>query len=420
MDMRLIALPLIALALGCATAPSAFPPDVRCEHPNEHPFDFYTAPVDEGLGSLPPGEILRVQHIVRSSKTALKLAGAVRPAHGAQVYRVLYRSTGRHGEPVVVSARVAVPDVEAPPGGFPVVAHQHGTSSLGDRCAPSKLSLTFGFESLLNPLAARLVGEGHIVVMSDYLGLGTPGDHPYVVAEPSAQAVWDGVRATHRFCDAGRGVVTPPSTVTVLEGHSQGAHATIAAWEAWPDIAPELELRAAVAMAPPPDPLDLAEAMALGDAPTAPVVLGLYGMTRWYPELGGLEPWLEPDLAADLPGMIDNSCAAWLGVALEGEPEDLFQRELVEALQDGDHEALEPLAGVLEDEALSRGAGEAPLLVVMGDEDELFPPSLVEDLVAGLAKRGAPAELLAVDGAGHLMLPARAEEDLLDWLAEQP
>ncbi len=418
--MRALLLPLIALASACGSEPSEFPPDVRCDWSDEHPFDFYTAEVDEDLVPLPPGEVLRVQHVVRANRLALRLAGAVEPEHGAQVYRLLYRSVGVDGEPAVVSARIAVPDAEPPAGGFPVVAHQHGTSSLGDRCAPSKLSLTFGFESLLNPLAARLVGEGHIVVMSDYLGLGTPGEHPYVVAEPTAQAVWDSVHAAHRFCDAGRGVVHPPSAETILEGHSQGAHATLAAWQAWPELAPELELRAAVAIAPPPDPLDLAEAMAWGEVPTAPVVLGLFGMTRWYPDLGGLEPWLQPELAADLPGMIDDSCAAWLGIALDGEPEDLLLPAVVDALLDGDREALEPLAGVLEDEALSRGDGEAPLLVVVGGEDELFPPDLVEDLVVGLAKRGSPVESLVIDDGAHLTLPAEAEEQLLDWLAGQP
>ncbi len=414
MGMRAHPLLLLLSLSACATYESQFPAEVRCDWPNEHPLDFYTAPVEEDLVALPLGELLRVQHVFRANKAALGLAGAWGSPHGAEVYRVLYRSQGEEGEPAVLSARIAVPNAEPPDGGFPVVAHLHGTSSLGDRCAPSKVSLAFGFESLLNPLAARMIAAGRIVVMTDYLGLGTEGEHPYVVAEPTATAAWDSVRAAHRLCDASRGVVWPPSDETLLEGHSQGAHAALAAWDRWSELAPEFELVGAVAMAPPPAPLALAEAMALGEAPTAPVALGLYGMTRWYDELGGLEPWLQPDIAADFEAQVDGSCAAWLGVWLDGDPEEIFNAELLAGLEAG--EPSELLATVLEGEDLSQGGSESPLFVVHGDEDELFPPGLVEDLVAGLREGGSEVEFHSAAGVGHLTVPAEAEDTVLAWI----
>jgi hypothetical protein len=41
---------------------------------------------------------------------------------GAAAYRVLYRSTGVHGEPIFVSGVIVVPQGEPPAGGRPIVA----------------------------------------------------------------------------------------------------------------------------------------------------------------------------------------------------------------------------------------------------------------------------------------------------------
>jgi hypothetical protein len=59
----------------------------------------------------------------------------------AQAYRVLYRSTGMHGEPIAVSGVIIVPPGPVPPGGRPIVAWAHPTTGVGVAAAAPATSL---------------------------------------------------------------------------------------------------------------------------------------------------------------------------------------------------------------------------------------------------------------------------------------
>src|ERR1700756_758100 len=62
------------------------------------------------------------------------------PGTTAAAYKLHYVSTDAFGKRAVTSGTVFLPKGTAPPGGWPVVSWAHGTSGLGDSCAPS----TFG------------------------------------------------------------------------------------------------------------------------------------------------------------------------------------------------------------------------------------------------------------------------------------
>ncbi len=75
---------------------------------------------------------------------------------------------------------VFVPQGTPPEGGWPVLSWAHGTVGLGDACAPSR-----------NPRSQRdanylghWLSQGYAVVATDYIGLGTPGVHPYLQGPP--------------------------------------------------------------------------------------------------------------------------------------------------------------------------------------------------------------------------------------------
>ena len=89
---------------------------------------FYEASAREVAGA--PGTLIRYEPM------------AFAPA-GAQAYRVLYRSTGLHGEPIAVSGVIVVPPGPAPEGGRPIVAWAHPTTGVVPRCAPSLAMLVF-------------------------------------------------------------------------------------------------------------------------------------------------------------------------------------------------------------------------------------------------------------------------------------
>jgi hypothetical protein len=123
---------------------------------------FYQASEQDLVG--PPGTIIRQEPMMFA------------PA-GAAAYRVLYRSTGLHDEPIAVSGIIVVPPGPAPEGGRPIVAWAHPTTGIVPRCAPSLV--IFHFQQM--PGLRNMVERGYIVTATDYPGLGTVGPHPYLV-----------------------------------------------------------------------------------------------------------------------------------------------------------------------------------------------------------------------------------------------
>src|SRR5579872_647736 len=100
---------------------------------------------------------------------------------GATLYRVMYKSIGKKGKLVPVTGMVAVPNGNAPAGGWPVVSWGHGTNGMADICAPS----LGGSDQI--PGTNQLVAAGYAVTASDYQGEGTPGLMPYIVGVSAAE-----------------------------------------------------------------------------------------------------------------------------------------------------------------------------------------------------------------------------------------
>ena len=138
---------------------------------------------------------------------------------GSQGYQVLYLSETATGAPVAVSGVVVVPGANAPAapaGGRPVLAWAHGTTGMGDSCAPSKQYPSGQATEIA--IAGVATGQGYIYTATDYEGLGPPGDHPYVVGQSEGRNVLDSARAGIRLAGSG-GAATSP---VVVWGHSQG------------------------------------------------------------------------------------------------------------------------------------------------------------------------------------------------------
>ena len=131
-----------------------------------------------------------------------------------RTWRILYQSTDTNGKAVPVSGLAFRPNKPTPPGGWPLIAFAHGTTGVSDACAPSRDPSSVG-------LVKDLLAGGYAVVETDYVGLGTPGVHPYLDGASEGHAVLDSIRAAHSL----RGLETGPQTV--LWGYSQGGHAVL-------------------------------------------------------------------------------------------------------------------------------------------------------------------------------------------------
>ena len=163
-------------------------------------------------------------------------------------YRVMYRSDGFAGDPVAEVTMVFIPRGTPPSDGWPVVAWGHGTSGIGDSCAPSKYPSLYPdpWPQYGNEVA-RLVRQGYVVTAPDYEGLGTPGLHSYLNTDAEAFAMIDAVRAARQIAqDVGIAVSTEWAAV----GHSQGGQAAVGAAELADTRAPELQMVGTVALAP--------------------------------------------------------------------------------------------------------------------------------------------------------------------------
>jgi pimeloyl-ACP methyl ester carboxylesterase len=159
---------------------------------------------------------------------------------GAEAYRILYRSTGLHGEPIAVSGVVVIPPGSPPPGGRPIVAWAHPTTGVVPHCAPSLAIFVFQSMMGLRPMIDR----GVVVVATDYPGLGTAGPHPYLVGVSEGRAVLDSVRVARLMPGVGNG------NRFAVWGHSQGGQASLYTGLLAKAYAPELDLVGVAAAAP--------------------------------------------------------------------------------------------------------------------------------------------------------------------------
>lgn len=146
------------------------------------------------------------------------------PGLSTSVHKITlsYWTERRPGEPVLTSASLYVPDqLRADPA--PLVVVGHGSVGIGDTCAPSRDDDN-GFDKDWKALAYQFAGDGWMVIMPDFPGLGTEGPGTWMLSLDEGHAILDATRAARRLFEAG--------TLTELNafiGQSNGGHATLSA-----------------------------------------------------------------------------------------------------------------------------------------------------------------------------------------------
>ncbi|CAK7212415.1 hypothetical protein SCUCBS95973_001455 [Sporothrix curviconia] len=192
--------------------------------------DFYTPP-----STLPAGDHGSLIWYRAYANGSAALAGGTNTL-------LLYTQEGVHGGTVATSGYMVVPDGDAPAGGWPVVTWAHGTTGIADACAPT-INDPASDQETNAVLLAGWVSKGYAVVRTDYEGLGTPGDHPYLIGPSEARAVLDIVRAARQH-------EPRLGSRVVIAGHSQGGHAALWAASMAAAYTPELDVLATIAFAP--------------------------------------------------------------------------------------------------------------------------------------------------------------------------
>ena len=342
----------------------------------------YDAPGDlevpQPLPAGAPGELIDVEPL------------ALDTGEGA---RILYHSTSAIGEDVAVSGFVRLPAGEPPAEGWPLIAWAHGTTGLGDTCAPS-------INAEGDQLADALTSFGFAVVATDYEGLGTPGTHPYVVGASEAHSVLDSVRAVQQM-DL---LVT---TEWVAFGHSQGGHAAMFTAQLQPTYAPDLELIGTVAGAPPSQMSDLGDSLVGGDF-QGYLVMTSAGLAAAYPDVDLAEVFT--DSALDQLDVVETGCT--------GEIFDVYNGLAYEDITKVDDPFALPTWGpAIEAQDTNQLPVLQPLLIIHGGEDEQIPVETSATLFSQLCafEDQAATERIVYPGQSHagVLTTGAAIPDLL-------
>ena len=147
------------------------------------------------------------------------------PETVSKAFRLTYVTRNAKGKKALSTGELFVPRGRAPEGGWPVISWAHGTSGIGDSCAPSVRGPALPHRDF--PVLRNWMKQGYAIVASDYVGLGTPGLHAYLHGRSEAHSVVDMVKAGRAFA---RAHLRPRSRLArewVVVGQSQGAGAAI-------------------------------------------------------------------------------------------------------------------------------------------------------------------------------------------------
>ena len=345
--------------------------------------DFYTPPANMPKKS--PGTLIRSTPIAAPS--------------GAKAWKVLYHSRAVDGRDIAVSGVVVVPSGTAPKASRPVVTWAHGTTGLGDQCAPSK-----GVDAASAiPFVKQLVDAGYVVAATDYEGLGTPGVHPYLVGESEGRGVLDAARAARALGGSGA------SDRVLIAGHSQGGQAALFAGELAKSYAPELAVAGIVAAAPAADVEQILPLAASINGGAGYLAMGIQGFHAAYPDADPaavLAPDAEARSEAATTQCSDEVMAAFQGVS--GAAVLAHDPLSIPAIR----------ARLHENSAGNRPAG-APLLVVQGSADTTIPKVLTDAFDAKACAAGDTVEYRVYDGATHGSVIVAAQDDVVQWLKDR-
>lgn len=318
---------------------------------------------------------------------------------GSRAWRILYVSTGMHGERIPVSGVIIVPD--APSKGRDVIAWAHPTTGVSDKCAPS-LRSTF-FKRL--PGLQRMLDLGFVVAATDYPGLGTPGTHPYLVGDSEGRSVLDSVRAA--------GHLTRTTSHFGLWGHSQGGQAVLFAGQMARRYTPELKLAGIAAAAP------ATNLTALLDADiSSPVgkVLGCYALWSWSRVYNVPQDKIfNPRYSAELDD-ITSTCVQSLEQGLKIVR---YAKRLPDDFLLAEPAKVEPWKSLLLLNTPGRAPAGAPLFISQGTADPIVHYNLTAAFADNLRRKGERVEFVTLAGVKHNPAGRISAPYAISWLAQQ-
>jgi pimeloyl-ACP methyl ester carboxylesterase len=362
---------------SAASTPQAFRTSITAHAPDA----FYEPPSDMPRK---PGELLRSE----------PLKDVMLPA-GMRGWRILYATSVDDNTPATAVATVFAP-TDPPAGPRPVIAWEHATTGLLQKCMPSLLSAsTKGI-----PWCNRILMAGWVVIATDYSFAEKGGPHPYLIGEGEARATLDSVRAARQLSE-----LTLEKRIVVW-GYSQGGHAALWTGIVGPRYAPDLEILGVVAIAPAANIKNILAMNVAMDKRFGPYLALSY--SRFYTDIT-FEQAVRPE-ALDAARQIVNLCDFV-------PPEDSERIEALVATFDG------PALATSSNKALQArleqntpdGLIKAPVVIAQALSDSVVPLAANDAYVEERCAAGQRLEYWTFAGRDHLTIvqPGTPLEELL-------
>lgn len=359
--------------------------------------DFYLPPDPLPRGQ--PGDVIRCEPFTTAMSTVAKGT------------RIMYLSTNVHGDPIAVTGSVFEPLASwSGAGPRPLLGFTTGTHGQGDQCAPSRLMAeVVAYEPPLDALIEYETGfildqlsQGVAVAVTDYQGLGTPGDHAWLNRSAEAHANIDAVRAARRL--PGTGI--PAQGPVAFSGYSQGGGAAAATAELLDAYGSELDVVGIYAGAVPSDIHQLVEYL---DGGGAAGYVGYYlnGLAANYPEVNGTLDAALNDAGKALRAQTAGQCIIGTTVSYGFQQSSQYTNS---GETFADLLAAPAFSSLVAKDRLGSVRPSVPVLLATGSNDEIVPPAGMRRLADDWCARGATVELYDVPlpmvpggtGVGHV------------------
>jgi pimeloyl-ACP methyl ester carboxylesterase len=303
--------------------------------------------------------------------------------------RILYHSQSASGADVAASGVVLTPAGEPPSGGWPMIAWAHAFSGAARQCAPSLArNLDYG------PSFAMWIGLGYAVVVTDYAGLGSDVRNAVMDMHSNANDVVNAVKAA-------RAAVPHLAEKWVALGDSEGAAAVVALDEAESEVRDPGYL-GSVALSGVADVKDVHERLAKG-IDRGRLALLTYGVKTVTPQFEARD-MLNPkgmlfyDQIAQVCGSPASSSDDLLKAGWESNP---FVQQFFSNNRVGEKRTA------------------APLLVITGEADPIFPVDLVASAVNRMCKQGDRVQFDRYPALSRFQIPGETVTEQTSWIRER-
>lgn len=322
---------------------------------------------------------------------------------GVQAWRVQYWTTNQYGQSFRVTGIVAAPREAIPPRPRRVIAWTHGAWGVAEKCAPS-LSPNF-FDVTAGIDAVR---SGYVVVAPDYIGLANPTMHPILVGTDTANSVLDAVRAAREIPGAAAG------NSFAVWGESQGGHAALWTAIAARTYAPDLNLVATAAAAPP---TDLAANLRDGSDKNARALLLSFTLHSWSTLYGfSMDGIANRTNQGIIHRLAENNC-----ISLEKKPKFgmiLGVLTIVRATKNKDIAKIEPWGSFARANSVDAARVPGPLLIAQSSKDTIIAPAVTRKFAKAVCRRGTALHWIEMTG-GHVDAARDSAQETIGWITSR-